>query len=569
MKRIFKMGMFFWGIAFMLISCGGGGGGGGDGDGGGGGGGGAQNAKWTYAVYMAGDNNLALSALKDLMEMEMIGSSSNVNIVVQAEFGENYLYYYGLIPILPEDVGLKSWETSRFKIIRDKDPDVIDSPQTVIGDKDMASPQTLADFIRWAKTNFPAEHYVLVLWNHGSGWEGVLQDESSEHYMNMQELKTALQSAGEHFDIIDFDACLMAMYEVAYAVKDYADYMVASEHTEPGDGNPYDLILASLSLNPQMSPSELAKNIVSFYMNYYRTTGEESVTRSAIDLSRFGQFDNLVGEIANLLSSDLESERAKIEQARDSAQSYYSSPNHKDFHNFLSKLVSLSSNQTLKSKAQELMSFISSQLVIKNEWMNGSRDEFNVNGSNGIAIFIPKNVPLEGQGSLSSYEQFSGGTNPAWVDFVQALAPTGSQVTPGNFAFYISWDSPRVDIDLYVQEPNGELASPWIGTVSSNGYLSPDSGQSGNPYESYTAKEYVMKGTYYLFANLYDLGGYSSQMVSFYKDTGSGWQQCAQFNFHMGNPAPEEWWENPNEVQNVMNGVYSDWYIPQNCLVTK
>src|SRR4029453_4230465 len=27
------------------------------------------------------------------------------------------------------------------------------------------------DFVSWVAANYPAEHYALVLWNHGQGWD--------------------------------------------------------------------------------------------------------------------------------------------------------------------------------------------------------------------------------------------------------------------------------------------------------------------------------------------------------------------------------------------------------------
>ena len=34
---------------------------------------------------------------------------------------------------------------------------------------DSGNPETLIKFCRFAIKNFPADHYVLILWNHGTG----------------------------------------------------------------------------------------------------------------------------------------------------------------------------------------------------------------------------------------------------------------------------------------------------------------------------------------------------------------------------------------------------------------
>jgi len=513
-----------------------------------------------------------MAALGDLMEMEAIGSTKDVKVVVQAEFADEYMTIQDgstLIYLPPQTFNLSTYETSRFKIVKDGNPYVIDSRQIVLGDKDMASSQTLANFIKWVKNNYPAEHYALVLWNHGSGWESVLQDQTANHYMNMQELKSALEAGGVHFDVIDFDACLMGMYEVAYIIKDYADYMVASEHTEPGYGDSYDLILAQLTSNPNIDSKNLAEVIVDSYFTFYQNWGAVSITKSALDLSQFNQFDSLVGQLADLLITDLTTERTEIEQARDGAQ-FYQVRSHKDFYDFLLGLELLCSNTAVIAKAQEVRNFITTSLVIKNVYLNGTRDNFDVSASKGIAVYIPKDVPEQGPESLTHYEQFAGASNPRWVDFIKALAPSAFQVVSGNFAFAVVWSNSNVDIDLYVEEPpNGEWASPWMGTISTNGYLSADSLASGEPFEFYYAKEYVYSGDYILFANLYDLAGNPPETAYFYLDTGNGWELCDYFTFDDSNPAPAQWWTDPPEVQNVANGIYSDWYIPLNCIITK
>jgi len=108
-------------------------------------------AKWTYMVYIAGDNNLAASAVKDINEMEKAGSNSDVNIVVQVENSKDYT------PDMPS-------YTMRGKIAKDNDFKSISSKFTNIGKRDMGSKKELTEFIKWATSNYPADHYALVLW---------------------------------------------------------------------------------------------------------------------------------------------------------------------------------------------------------------------------------------------------------------------------------------------------------------------------------------------------------------------------------------------------------------------
>jgi len=42
-----------------------------------------MTAEWTWLVYMAGDNNLEGAGRVDLSEMQKVGSTAQVNVLVQ------------------------------------------------------------------------------------------------------------------------------------------------------------------------------------------------------------------------------------------------------------------------------------------------------------------------------------------------------------------------------------------------------------------------------------------------------------------------------------------------------
>ena len=106
-------------------------------------------AKWTFLVYMAGDNNLDGVALRDIEEMARAGSTKDVNILVQLDRIEDNL-------------------TRRFRITQGGGfkKDCLES----FGDTNTGDPQILYEFVKWALDNYPADRYALILWNHGSGW---------------------------------------------------------------------------------------------------------------------------------------------------------------------------------------------------------------------------------------------------------------------------------------------------------------------------------------------------------------------------------------------------------------
>lgn len=255
---------------------------------GGGGGGGGQPKEWTIMVYIAGDNNLEEFAFKDLNEIERAGGSdANVNIVVMVDSWrvmQQANVVGGLFVPVPNTKG-GAW---RFQVRGDNDDRIVymhvpagqdpfvGAPTNVLPDPNTGAPGTLASFIQWSAANYPADRYGLVMWNHGAGWKGICEDETvgavdinPNEWIYMNELSAALGAGGVNFELIGFDACLMAMVEVAWQVQPFAKYFVASQELEPGDGWPYDQWVAGLKANPGWNGAQLGTRIVNDYDAFY------------------------------------------------------------------------------------------------------------------------------------------------------------------------------------------------------------------------------------------------------------------------------------------------------------
>ncbi|MDI6793436.1 MAG: clostripain-related cysteine peptidase, partial [bacterium] len=285
-------------------------------------------ASWTFLVYLDGDNNLEDAGIDDLNEMEIPVSSGRVNVVVQFDRIAGYNFSNG------------NWTTTRrYLVTQDGNPGVINSVLLEdMGELNMGDPATLVDFVEWGMDNYPANHYALILWNHGGGWrermEEILKAQSKKgsdravcwddtdggDCLFMSEVKDALVQVAlerQPLDLLGFDACLMNMIEVAYQVRDHAGIMVGSEEVEPGDGWPYDPILGDLNANPAMSPAELGTVIVDRYGESY--PGDPWVTQSAIDLTTIPNLTTLVSDLADSLVSPYWDE---IRTARQQSESF-------------------------------------------------------------------------------------------------------------------------------------------------------------------------------------------------------------------------------------------------------
>ncbi len=164
----------------------------------------------------------------------------------------------------------------------------------------MAAPETLADFIRWGTRTCPAQKYALVLWDHGGGaGTGLIIDELfDDDMMYLYELRQALADGGAHFEAVVIDACLMANLETAWSLKDYANWMVASEEIVPGKGTAVGDWLQALINHADCDGEWLGRCVCDMtavkYANQDDELGKTLLTWSLIDLSRI---DDVVGSM--------------------------------------------------------------------------------------------------------------------------------------------------------------------------------------------------------------------------------------------------------------------------------
>ncbi len=344
-----------------------------------------------------------------------------------------------------------------------------------LGETNTGDPCVLEDFIQWGVKNYPAQHYLLVVWNHGNGWNdenvyriarstlklnirrrgevvlpahgapkdsvsirriraiggrkfrralfctsiakavttrGIAYDDNAQDFLDNIEMKRILSSAKKMLkhkvDILGMDACMMSMAEVAYQLRDSVSLTVGSEEVEPGDGWPYDRILAKLSKKPTMGPNELAMIIVSEYLASYPANA--NVTQSACDLAKVDVLANRVDRLANVLNSHLSdtAARAKIVECRLQTQAY-DTPDYVDLYDFCDLLAGKSGLADIQTACSAVKNAIQRDGVIIRSGYKGQ----NVEHSNGLSIYFP-------QKSLSSlYATLDFTKKTTWGRFLQ------------------------------------------------------------------------------------------------------------------------------------------------------
>ncbi|HSK65339.1 MAG TPA: clostripain-related cysteine peptidase, partial [Anaerolineales bacterium] len=351
--------------------------------------------EWTIIVYSAADDEvLEENMWFDVNEMEVVGSTPQVNIVVQMD------RYQGAFS------GDGDWtDTRRFLIRKDNNLESITSPIVQsVGEVDTGQPQTLIDFVTWAVQNYPAKKYALVMSDHGGGWTGGFSDMSASSYseLSIPEIVSSIevirQNTGvDKFELIGFDACLMGQIEVFGSLYPYSNYMVASEEVEPGYGWSYAAWLEQLVQNPTVNGDGLSQSIISTYViNDVLLTGgrasaeeiaqeESTTTLSAVESAKV---PDVIGAMNLFLGAITEMDQSLVAQARTYTRSYFSlfgeevSPSFIDLGNFAEVLTTLTDETEIQQTAIQLQAAISSAVVAEKHGPNMS-------GSNGIAFHFP------------------------------------------------------------------------------------------------------------------------------------------------------------------------------------
>ena len=238
----------------------------------------------TLMLYMCGSDleSEGGSATTDLNEIAYAEISENVNIIVETGGAAEWQN-----SMVPSDTNVR-WQSTNegLELLED------------VGLRDMTDPESLSDFIRFCADEYPADRYMLVLWDHGGGTMGgyaVDQNFPDSECMSITEINSALADAGVIFDFVGFDACLMATAETAFMLDQYADFMVASQRVEPGDGWNYTPWITALSQNTSINTLELGRIIADSFIEHNEDGyfGRE-LTLSVLDLTYVnGLFDEL------------------------------------------------------------------------------------------------------------------------------------------------------------------------------------------------------------------------------------------------------------------------------------
>jgi len=390
---------------------------------------GSQQEKkpYTLLVYIAGDNDLRSFVARNIQQMNAVASNQNLNILIHLDIKISS----------NQKVTRRYFIASRDNIIN---TNLGDSTTQVM---DSGDPTTLISAIQWAVKEYPAENYILILWDHGSGIldplkrriinpaslfmfnpitqmfdldrsvgfidliegndydqlnRGVCWDDTTHNYLNNQKLHDALDYACNNilkkkFALIGFDACLMSMVEVAHNIGQYSDLMVASQEVELGAGWNYQATFVPF-LHGTPNNKQLARHMVKTYEQTYINITND-YTLSAIDLNFVDTLKQNIDTLALILLNSIEIHAKNSTIIKACAHpnncTHFEEPSYVDLYDFYSNLensLALFVEQKPES-IKDIKRILHQGKLLIQQMVLAYTSGKNISRARGISIYFP------------------------------------------------------------------------------------------------------------------------------------------------------------------------------------
>ena len=376
-------------------------------------------AEWTVLVYLMGDNDLEGFAVGDIAEMAAAGSNERVNIVTLIDRHPGY----------SDDLAVELGDFDSTKVVHVGREEVLS--QRDIGEVNTGDASALEDFLVAGVSEFPADKYALIIWDHGAGWNGMGPDESDgDDLLTLPEIRTAITDGLEHvgvesLDLLGFDACLMATYEVASYLSSVADVLVASEELEPGHGWDFSS-LEVLRDTPDVSASDLAAELVETYAAQAAEAETNlKITLSAVDLTKMSNLEDAMTTFAEALRDADGTDVRALSAARAQALEFGTSPD----VSLASHLIDLGdlmnelgpSGSSLTREASGIVDALKDVVVSE---VSGLATR----NATGLSVYFPPSIEYFD----SRYLEIEN--IPGWTDVLETVFVAGQQLADGSKA---------------------------------------------------------------------------------------------------------------------------------------
>ncbi len=420
-----------------------------------------RDIEWVIMIYLNGDNALSAAQGIILEQIRQVGSSAEVQLTVlidQNQDDDTRLYY-----IIGTTLVQQTWPS----------------------ESNMDDADTIKDFVLKVKTDYPANHYELIISsNKGSGWQGICWDDHGDGIMiTMPELLDALNqitnNGADKLDILGIETCMTGNMEVAYQIKNCVDIFIAYPECAMIGDWPYSEAFDDLIATPTMTPSEYAVVTVDYFVPKNYPQYDMITTMAATELSYLDELAAQINDLAIEFIDNLDEYRGQITTALESARIYallWDIDYYIDFYNFL-ELLTINDSVVVNIK-DNIMSIMDTAVIANKHLIDDP--------ANGLSIYFPRrtsdyNDSLRYDELPSPYEETLFAIDTQWDEFlknylgiIENQAPKTpvingpSQGKPGKeYECSVQTTDPEgQDLYYYIEWGDGTITD-WIGEYTS------------------------------------------------------------------------------------------------------
>lgn len=405
-----------------------------------------DRGSWTILTYSIADTDLEPYMMDDLDELGTVGGSENLSLIALVDRSADYSDA-GVL-------GLDDWVGGKLLEVTSDGATELDD----LGDINTGDPQVLADFIAGSIADYPADNYGLIISDHGASWPGVGGDESTDYDgLSLAELNDAIgagiEGAGiDKLDLLGFDACLMATYEVASTLAAHADRLLASQELEPGHGWDYSS-LSVIEENGGATVDELGTAIIDgFAAQAADEDTSAEITLSLTDLTQMPAVDAALAAFSTQLVDRVDGVAPSVGRTLAETLGFGKSPDPAS-DSFMTDLGILAGEigvdaLDVSSAADCLVRAINDAVVAK---VDGQATR----GATGLSIYFPP----QAENYTQDYDEIV--TDGAWIEFLQAYYGAGDDI--------IEADKPSAIGDALIEfDEDGMYISGEFGVPAGN-----------------------------------------------------------------------------------------------------
>ena len=418
---------------------------------------GASSDTWRILIWYAGDNNIAPTYFEAIQQLENIGSTDNITILAGYD-------------IYPQSLNWKGCEEVHFlKIVEDEDPSSINTsgdPANLSFARsgyDSSDPNHIREFVQWAE-QFPAGHTMLILADHGGGWDWGTKSSASAALRdtNMllvdnadgtnvaafnQDIAAALSEY--HFDLLFLDACLMGDIESLYDFRNVADYTIASPIEIFGSSTYLSMVINEWALRFPVNTTEAGGIVAN--LGHPSEPGNFCL----FDNANVVRFAEALSGLTQLVQQSATTESEPLQRAI--CQTEFSGlRGSRDLKRFLVDYRSRTANTEIQSALDNCLRVYQDAVVYE--------DPSGFETASGLSAFLPDTDYLSAYATRYSQTSFSQATE--WIDMLQATGappPEGIPDLSGDWQpgdiLAITWDTTEINVDLRITNPIGKSAT--------------------------------------------------------------------------------------------------------------